>query len=142
MEQPQLKRLSNDNYERPKQTMQDKMSDQEKAEKLRNYMKAESIMDVDIGTHVRYFTNIDGDMKYRSGGNLVKKDTQGRFVVLSNGRASWSVQTGSSIFYRELSIDDVREGHKREIQDYETKLAQYKTTIKSLKKELVKYKPV
>lgn len=142
MEQPQLKRLSNDNYERPKQTMQDKMTDQEKAEKLRNYTKAGTIMDVDIGTHVRYFTNIDGDMKYRSGGNLVKKDTQGRFVVLSNGRASWSVQTGSSIFYRELSIDDVREGHKREIQDYETKLAQYKTTIKSLKKELVKYKPV
>ena len=140
--QQQLKRLANDNYDRPKQTIQEKMTDQEIAEKLRNYEKVDTIMTIDVGTHVRYFSNINGMLKYRSGGNLIKKDKEGRYVVLSNGRASWSVQTGNSIFYRELSIEDVRESHKREIQEYEAKLAQYKATIKSLKKELVKYKPI
>ncbi len=67
-----LSRLSSDNYERPKQTIQEKMTDAEIKEKFKNYIKVDAIMNVDIGTHVRYFANIDGEMKYRSGGNIIK----------------------------------------------------------------------
>lgn len=138
----QLKRLTTDDYERPKQTIQDKMTDIEIKEKLKNYTKVESIMNLDIGTHVRYFANINGDMKYRSGGNIIKKDSEGRYVVLSNGKVSWSASTATCIFYRELSVDDIRKIHKKEIEDYDKKLAQQKSTIKSLKKELMRYKNV
>ena len=137
-----LKRLANDNYERPKQTLQEKMSDAEITEKLRDYVKVESITDLEVGTHVRYFKNENGDLKFRLGGNVIKKDAEGRYIVLSNGKASWSAGTATCIFYRQLTLADMREEHNREKQEYEQKLAQYKQKVNLLKKELLKFKTV
>lgn len=140
MENNMLRRLGNDDYERPKQTLQEKMSDVEVGEKLRDYVKVESIMDIDVGTHVRYFKNENGEMKFRLGGNIIKKDTEGRYVVLSNGKASWSASTNACIFYRKLTLADLREIHNREKKEYEEAIIQYKQKVNLLKKELVKYK--
>jgi hypothetical protein len=142
-----MNRLANDNYERPKQTLQEKMSEIEIAEKLKNYEKVDNIMNVDIGTHVRYFKNDNGEMKFRLGGNLINKDKEGRYVVLSNGKSSWSASTANCIFYREYTLEDLRAKYSREINDLKKEnnalkldLGELKQKYTTIKRELNRVK--
>ena len=59
--------------------------------RLENYERVDDIDDVPINTHVRYVT-LDKDKKqlFRLGGLL--KIVDPRYVMLSNGRHTWSVQ--------------------------------------------------
>ena len=87
-----LQNLMESDYKRPKKTYTDKL--QTKAamkKKLENYERAESIDDIELDTHVRYFT-LDKNKKqvFRTGGLLIKKHS--KYVKLSNGRQQWSVQ--------------------------------------------------
>ena len=96
------------NYTRPKTTITDTLQEQDKyKEKLQNYEEVKDIDYVSIGTHVRYFVfcTKENIWKFRCGGLLTKKHL--KYVVLSNGKHSWSVQ-------REI-IDETND------QVYETK---------------------
>ena len=59
--------------------------------KLENYERAEDIEDVPIDTHMRYVT-LDKNKKqaFRLGGLL--KKIHPKYVILSNGNYTWSVQ--------------------------------------------------
>jgi non-ribosomal peptide synthetase component E (peptide arylation enzyme) len=87
-----LRRLVNSNFNRPKTTYTDTL--QNKAamqEKLKNYKRVDDIDDVPINTHVRYVT-LDKEQKqvFRLGGLL--KKIHSKYVQLSNGTYTWSVQ--------------------------------------------------
>lgn len=87
-----LRRLVNSNFNRPKTTYTDTL--QNKAamqEKLKNYKRVDDIDDVPINTHVRYVT-LDKEHKqvFRLGGLL--KKIHSKYVQLSNGTYTWSVQ--------------------------------------------------
>lgn len=142
-----MNRLASDNYERPKQTLQEKMGDAEIAEKLRNYEKVDNIMNVDVGTHMRYFKNENGEMKFRLGGNLINKDKEGRYVVLSNGKASWSASTANCVFYREYTLEDLRAKYTRQLEDtkkennaLKNEIGELKQKYNTIKKELNRVK--
>ena len=55
-----------------------------------NYERVEDIDDVPLSTHVRYVTFKDEQQRFCLGGLLTKKHS--KYVVLSNGTFSWSVQ--------------------------------------------------
>jgi hypothetical protein len=87
-----VRRLVNSNYKRPNTTYQDTIQTKESMmKKLENYERAEDIEDVPIDTHMRYVT-LDKNKKqaFRLGGLL--KKIHPKYVILSNGNYTWSVQ--------------------------------------------------
>jgi hypothetical protein len=86
-------RLHNTVYNRPEVTITDTLQNEAAyRKKLKGYQQVDDIDFVGIRTHVRYFVyDIDEEKwKFRTGGILTKKHN--KYVVLSNGRYSWSVQ--------------------------------------------------
>ena len=144
------KRLSNDkNFVRPEQTYQQTLSNQEIKEKLKEYKKVDDIKKVCIGTHCRYFAydHKTKEKLFRLGGNLHKVDPEGRFVVLSNGMVSWSVQVAGTLFYQKMNESEYKEELKKELKkevmtemnDGNDDINDMKKQIKLLSKKLESY---
>jgi hypothetical protein len=113
------KRLSHDkNYQRPSKTYQDTLTNQEIKEKLKDYKKVTDVRNVNIGSHLRYFS-IDpktNEKQFRLGGTLNKIDPEGRFVVLSNGAITWSVQILNTTFFQKMTENEFKEELKKELK--------------------------
>jgi len=112
------KKITRDNYNRPKKTYQETLSNTEIKEKLKDYKRVSNIRNVSIGSHIRYFT-IDpqtGGKQFRLGGNLNKVDPEGRYVILSNGTINWSVQIPDTIFFQKMTEDEYKEELKKELK--------------------------
>lgn len=133
------KRLSvNDGYKRPKKTVQDKLTASEIKEKLEDYIEVDNISNVPLNTHIRYFSKIkqkSGKIKkvFRLGGFLKNKNNAEKFVILTNGSASWSVQVKTSIFFRKMTISEIKEQYEDEIEDLHKKIRRLKQQVKKLK---------
>lgn len=113
-------KINNDTYVKPKQTYTDQLDDEDINEKLADYLKVEDINTVKINTHLRYFSLIPDNKgqvtrKFRMGGFLTNKDNADKYVILSNGRKTWPVQTASSVFYRKMSIDEIKEEYENDL---------------------------
>lgn len=122
---------SDKTYVRPKTTMTEKLTAEEISEKLQGYVKVDDIEDVPINTHLRYFVTKDGKTEFKLGGFLHRKDNADKYVRLSNGKVSWSVQTATATFYRKLSQTEL-------IEQYEARLAEKDAEIAALKGALEK----
>lgn len=130
-------------YKRPIYTVQDTLTDKEINAMLEDYVEIEvsDLPSIAITTHIRYFT-IEHDNKgyakkvFRIGGNLVKVDKELRYIVLKNGRESWSVQTDHSIFYRQITIDELKDEYEEIIDDYEKEILDLKNTNRKLYEKL------
>ena len=59
-----------DGYIRPETTYTDQLSKEDINKKLEDYIKVEDLSTVPINTHLRYFLNVNGELKFRQGGNL------------------------------------------------------------------------
>lgn len=136
------KRISRDkSYQRPEKTYQDTLTNQEIKEKLKEYKKVANIQSVSIGTHIRYFV-MDKQTKervFRLGGILNKVDPEGRFIILSNGTITWSVQIPGTLFYQKMSEDEYKEEVKKEIKKEimsEVKTSVNDNEIDALRKEI------
>lgn len=128
-------RLANSTYTK-KHSIQEKLTEDEIDEKLIDYKEVADISKVALSTHIRYFSEIknkDGTVnnKFRLGGILINKDNADKYVVLSNGTQSWSVQVDKTTFYKKMSIDEIKE-------EYELEIMELKEEIKKLKKEIKK----
>lgn len=115
------KRLSRDTgYERPKKTYQDSLTSDDIKEKLKEYKKVTDIRKIIIGTHVRYFTK-DKDTKknvFRLGGFLTKFGEDYKYVILSNGSISWSVQVnGSNDFWAKMNNKEILKTAETEVAE-------------------------
>jgi len=115
------KRLSRDSaYVRPKKTYQDSLSADEIREKLKEYKKVSDIRKVIIGTHMRYFVK-DKDTKnsvFRLGGFLTKFGEDYKYVILSNGTISWSVQVnGLNDFWAKMNSKEILKTAETEVQE-------------------------
>ena len=91
---------------------------------------------------MRYFiTSIDkktGNVtrKFRLGGVLANKDNADKYIILSNGTFSWSVQVNTAIFFKKMTIDEIKEEYEDIIHDKNLEIKQLKKEIKLLKKQL------
>lgn len=112
------KRLTRDKtYVRPKKTFQESMTNKEIEEKLKDYKKVSNILQVPINTHLRYFTkDKTGSKVFRLGGVLSKVGDNQKYVVLSNGTLSWSVQLDTSQFYQKMSEAEIKHDMKQELK--------------------------
>jgi len=115
------KRLSREtSYVRPKKTYQDTLSGDEIKEKLKEYKKVSDIRKIIIGTHIRYFSK-DKDTKtnvFRLGGFLTKFGDEYKYVILSNGSVSWSVQNnGTNEFWAKMNNKEILNTVETEVED-------------------------
>jgi len=138
------KKFSSDNYKRPKNTIQDKLTPQQIEEKLEDYIEVEKIGSVPLNTHLRYFS-ITTDKKkkktskvFRLGGFLINKSNYEDYVILSNGSNKWSVQTKSSIFYKKMNIQKIKSQYEDEIEELNSKIVKLKKNNKKYRSELKK----
>jgi hypothetical protein len=115
------KRLSKDtNYVRPKKTVQDTMSNDEIKEKLQGYKKVDDIKKILIGSHLRYFAKAKNSKTpiFRLGGFLTKFGDDYKYVVLSNGEFSWSVQlNGTNEFWAKMNQKEFQEKIETEVEE-------------------------
>jgi len=116
-------------YKRPIVTYQEQLSKEDIADKLKGYVKVDTFDDIPVNTHIRYFLLKKGsDPAFRTGGFLKNKMNADIYVILTNGKDSWSVQIKDTIFYRKLS-------HTEEINALQTELMKKDETISTLKKK-------
>jgi hypothetical protein len=138
-----MQKISKDGYTRPKHTIQDKMTEEEIEEKLADYLEVEDIKKVPIGTHIRYYTLVpdkdSGEIKkaFRLGGQLHNKDNADKYIILSNGKITWTVQTDTSILYRKMTIDEIKDDYESIIKELEDEVAQLKKDNKKLLKKIL-----
>ena len=115
------KRLTKDtNYVRPKKTLQDTLTNAQIKEKLQGYKKVDDITKIVIGSHVRYFSKTKDSKTpvFRLGGTLTKFGDQYKYVVLSNGEYSWSVQlNGTNEFWVKMSQKEFQEKIETEVEE-------------------------
>lgn len=150
-----MSRLGSDDYQRPKKTLQDKLTAEEIKDKLKEYVEVEDISQVSLNTHLRYFTErIDEKTKkktkaFRLGGFLVNKNNYEKYVILSNvpdvggvnpNKKTWSVNTQKSIFYRKQTKDEINEEHQEEIDELYEEIETLKKELKKVKAENSKLK--
>jgi hypothetical protein len=143
-------RLGNDNYKKPKQTYQDKLTKEEQEEMLIGYKEIddlEQLKSLPIGTEIRYFSFIKDlktnkvEKKFRMGGRLINKDNADKYLVLATGlppnQKSWTVQVKDAEIYHKLKVEDVIEKQgavvKEATKEVENK---YLDEIKDLKEKL------
>jgi hypothetical protein len=149
MENTKTKRIIKPNgYNRPDKTYQETLSNHDIKEKLKEYKKVVDIRTVSIGTHIRYFS-INGKTKekiFRLGGTLNKIDPEGKYVVLSNGTLTWSVQNLNTIFFQKMTDAEFKEELKKEImsevQSSNEDLENFKKEIKTLKAKIEQHKDI
>lgn len=118
-------RLTKDTYERPKKTFTDKLSKEQIKEKLKDYKKVEDISKVPLNSHVRYFVlekdPSTGEVKklFRMGGCLKNKDNADKYVVLTNGTMTWSVNTTKAVFFKKMTSQEIHEYYAAKIKELE-----------------------
>lgn len=85
------KRLAKSNYDRPEITYTDTLqTNAHMNEKLKNYVRVDDVEDIPLYTHVRYVNYKNGKQRFCLGGIITK--IHKKYVILSNGTYSWSVQ--------------------------------------------------
>jgi hypothetical protein len=149
------KRLSRDTtYKTDQQSYQSTLSENDIAKKLADYVRVRSseITSIPINTHIRYFTinPKNGEKQFRLGGSLTKIDEDSKYLILSNGTFSWSVQLSNSIIYRKLSPNELKETIKSSAVDEVKKETaelikenkELKKMIKEIKEATIKAKEV
>jgi hypothetical protein len=135
-----------DNYKRPEITYTDKLSKSQIKELLIDYERVKDIKDLEKippGTHLRYFEMKNKELKFRTGGVLTVNSGLPDYIILSNGKLSWSVQVATCIFFRRVTIKQIREEYDKllfkndaTIKGQQALLSEQTTKIKELLKEI------
>ena len=137
----------NHTYNRPEYTHQDLLSEYDIKEKLKDYKLINNINIVQLNTHIRYYT-FDSKLKskiFRLGGFLQKIDSQNRFIMLTNGKFTWSVQLLQSTLYQKMTDDEIKEKLKLEIktefikENSSSEIKKLKEKIENLTNKLSNY---
>jgi hypothetical protein len=139
-----LQKITKDNYVKTGNEIQSNLTQEDIEILLEEYEEIDNINQLSPGIHIRYYTIIkkkNGDINklFRMGGTIIKIDLDKKYIVLSNNRLTWCVQIEQTIFYKKMSIQDVKHFYENELDENEIELKKYKSYIDRLKTELKKY---
>lgn len=113
-----------------KKTFTSNLTKEEINEKLQDYKLVDDISKVPLGTHLRYFVMKDGNKLFRMGGNLKRNLDLPKFVILVNAfNVEWTVQIKDTIFYKKMSINEIKDEYDGIIEELHEKIKKYKTKI-------------
>jgi len=133
MSTPFTTKLSSDSYKRPTKTKTEQLTDDQVEEKLDDYKEVADISKVPLGTHLRYFSILkDGTKKFRYGGVLYKNAGLPDYVILSNGKSSWTVQVKTSVFWKKMSLKEIKDEYEEYIDGLEEENKKLKLIIQNM----------
>jgi uncharacterized protein YeeX (DUF496 family) len=124
MAAPLQTKLNKDNFIRPKMTFTDKLSNDEIEDMLEDYKEVTDIYKIPLNTHLRYITTVNNVKKFRTGGVLYNNTGLPKYVILSNGKNSWSVQLKDTTFFRKMTIAEIKKEYEDLIEDLEKKVSE------------------
>jgi hypothetical protein len=148
--EPPTQRLAKTSYDRPSLTITDTLqNDEAMLKKLEGYEEVDMLERVEFNTHVRYITLKDGLPRFCLGGLL--KRVYEQYVVLSNGKLTWSVQRYfyneerqiifTTKFYSYISKDRINamanDENSQEIQRLKEENEQLKSALENKSKQSV-----
>jgi len=134
-------RLTKSGYSRPDKTYTDMLTKDQILDKLDGYKQVDDLFKVPLGSHIRYFKKLpNGKDKFCMGGFLHKNDGLPKYVILNNGKNSWSVQVKDTKFFRKLSNKEVVDAYETKLEELEEKNKSLRTYIKKIKEERDYYK--
>ena len=129
-------RLTGDNYVKPSKSYTDQLNSTEIKQLLEDYIQKD-INDITLNTHVRYFEqNKSGEVKFRLGGFLINNSGLPTYVVLSNGKKSWSVQVENVLFYSKLTINELKKEFTAIIKNKNQTILEQQSLIKKLQQQV------
>lgn len=130
--------LKNEDYEKPTQTFSERLTTDDIVILLADYKEA-TIDELTHGVHIRYMKQNEKTKKLdlRMGGIVFKKDENNppKFIMVSNGKFVWSVQTENTIFYKRMSIGEKEEEFKSTLAIKDQSIKEYLSLIKELEKK-------
>jgi hypothetical protein len=122
-------------YDRPTKTYTDNLSKEDIEKKLEDYKKVDDITKVPLDTHLRYFIKQGDKLVFRMGGNLKINTKLPEYVILKNAVGKeWSVQVKDTIFFKKMSISEIKEEYEKIIDELNIKIKTLKNRIKELEK--------
>jgi hypothetical protein len=122
-----------------KKTQTDNLTKDEIKKLLEDYNEVDDINDVPIGTHMRYFTLVNGENKFRMGANLKIIDSAKGFVMLRNAVGyEFSVQLKGTTFFKKMTMTDIKSEYDKLIADLNDKVKKLKSENKLLKETVIK----
>jgi hypothetical protein len=118
-------------------THTEQLSKEQIKELLEDYSQVTDINNVCIGTHIRYFSKLNGENKFRMGGNL--KLIEKEYVILKNAvNVEWSVQIKDTTFFKKMTMKDIKDEYENIIEDLHDKIKKLKAENKLLKDDAIK----
>ena len=129
------KNIKQNNDENKKKTFTENLTKEEINEKLEDYKLVDDLSKVPLDTHLRYFVKKDNEMLFRMGGNLKRNFDIPNFIILKNAVGTeWTVQIKDTIFYKKMSIKEIKEEYDGIISELHDKIKKLKLKIKELEK--------
>ena len=123
------------NEETKKKTFTENLSKDDINKKLEDYKLVDDMSTVPLDTHLRYFIKKNGEMLFRMGGNLKRNLDLPNYIVLKNAQGiEWTVQIKDTIFYKKMSIKEIKEEYENIISELHDKIKKLKNKIKELEK--------
>lgn len=131
------KKISEVPYTGPKKTITQSLTTEEIKDLLDGYEKT-NFENLKPFYHVRYYheDKKTGEVLFRTGGIIIKCNNEKKYVVLSSGAVSWSVQKKNNIFYQAIPLsvakEQLNEQYKDDIQKKNNEIIQLTAYIKTL----------
>ena len=135
-------RISKDKYKKPANTFQDNLTQEDINILLEEYNEIDDIHHLKPTVQIRYYTIVKNKQNvekklFRMGGTIIKVDFEKKYLVLSNGKITWSVQINDkNIFYKKMTTEEIKEFYENELNSVETEQMQIKSSNDKLKTNL------
>lgn len=134
-------RIQNKKYDNLNDNVQSKLNQEDIDILLEEYEEVTDNKDLRLMMEIRYYQIIkQGNIKqklFRYGGKIINIDAGGKYIVLSNGKITWSVQLGNAIIYKKMSSDEIKKFYENELDIKDTEINGYRNTIIKLKNIIV-----
>jgi hypothetical protein len=127
-------------FEKKRDKVEQTLTDEEIDNLLEDYVEINDPLQIEIDSHVRYFTIAfeKGKAKkvFRLGGKLFSISPDGDYLVLKHGNNVIQAYTKQSIFYKHLSIGEIKSEYEEILDKYEDEILDLKRLNKKLYTEL------
>jgi len=135
-------RISVNRYKKPANTYQDNLTQEDINILLEEYNEIDDIHQLKPTVQIRYYSIVKNKQNvekklFRMGGTIIKVDFEKKYLVLSNGKITWSVQINDkNIFYKKMTTEEIKEFYENELNTAETEQMQIKSSNDKLKSNL------
>ena len=137
-------KIKNDNYVKPNITAIDLLTPGDIKKRLINYEKitTECVEILVPSTRIQYFEIMkDNKFRYKPGGAIIKNGYPD-YLVLSNGRISWSVQLKNHIIFKEINVDTIVNEYKEKLKKKDLNIRNLRFKISTQKDKIQEYENI